>query len=147
MHLSGLANAQKKRKGHMEPSQQVNPKKLFVGNLAYSTNEDGIREAFSQFGEIVDLKLVTEYGTGRSKGFAFVEFAEEDMATAAIEGMNEKDLDGRTIFVKVAQPKAPRENRGGGRNFGGNRRFNDNRGGRGNDRFGDRDNNRGGRSF
>ena len=131
----------------MEPSQQVNPKKLFVGNLAYSTNEDGIREAFSQFGEIVDLKLVTEYGTGRSKGFAFVEFAEEDMATAAIEGLNEKDLDGRTIFVKVAQPKAPRENRGGGRGFGGNRRFNDNRGGRGNDRFGDRDNNRGGRSF
>jgi cold-inducible RNA-binding protein len=106
----------------MEPSQQTNPKKLFVGNLAYVTTEDGLREAFGAFGEIVDVKLVTEFGTGRSKGFAFVEFAEEAMAQAAIEGMNEKELDGRTIFVKVAEPRKPRENRGGGgRSFGGNR--------------------------
>jgi len=132
----------------MEPSQQVNPKKLFVGNLAYGTTEDSLREVFSQFGEVVDLKIVTEYGTGRSKGFAFVEFATEDMAQAAIEGLNEKEVDGRNIFVKVAQPRAPRENRGGGRSFGGDRRGGrgfggDNRGGY----RGGRDSRGGGRDF
>lgn len=134
----------------MEPSQQANPKKLFVGNLAYSTTEDALRDAFAQFGEVVDVKIVTEYGTGRSKGFAFVEFAQEEMAQAAIEGLNEKELDGRTIFVKVAQPRAPRENRGGGRGFGGNRGGGYG-GGRGGDRSGGRNNDRnsfgGGRSF
>lgn len=111
----------------MEPSQ-VNPKKLFVGNIAYSTTEDMLREAFSQFGEVTDVKIVTEYGTGRSKGFAFVEFADEDMAKAAVEAMNEKELDGRTIFVNVAQPRKPREDRGG---FGGGNRGGGFRGGRG----------------
>lgn len=146
----------------MEPSQQQNNKKVFVGNLSYTMTEDGLREAFSQFGEVVDLKIVTEFGTGRSKGFAFVEFSEEDMAKAAIEGLNEKELDGRTIFVKIAEPRKPRENRGGfgggdrgGRSggFGGNRgggfgggRGGGRSGGRDNDR-GDRGGDRGGRSF
>ena len=148
----------------MEPSQQQNNKKVFVGNLSYSMTEDGLREAFGQFGEVVDLKIVTEFGTGRSKGFAFVEFSEEDMAKAAIEGLNEKELDGRTIFVKIAEPRKPRENRPGGGfgggdrggrsgGFGGNRgggfgggRGGGRSGGRDNDR-GDRGGDRGGRSF
>lgn len=118
----------------MEPSQQVNPKKLFVGNLSYSTDEAGLRAAFSAFGEVIDVKIVTDYGTGRSKGFAFVEFSEEEMAQAAIEGLNEKELDGRTIFVKVAQPKQPRTDRG---DRGGDRRFsNDRRPSRGGSSFG-----------
>jgi len=119
----------------MEPSQQVNPKKLFVGNLSYTTDEAMLRDAFAAFGEVIDVKIVTDYGTGRSKGFAFVEFSEEPMAQAAIEGLNEKEVDGRTIFVKVAQPKQPRTDRGGDR--GGDRRFsNDRRPSRGGSSFG-----------
>lgn len=108
--------------------QQVNPKKLFIGNLPYSVTEDSLREAFSQFGEIVDIKLITDRMTGRSRGIAFIEFAEEAMAQAAIEGMDNKDMEGRVIAVKVAQPRPPREDRGGfGHGGGGFRR--DNRGG------------------
>lgn len=103
-----------------DSSQQANPKKLFIGNLSYNVTEDELRNAFSQFGEITDLKVITDRMSGRSKGIAFITFATEEAAQAAIEGMHNQEMDGRAIIVNVARPQVPRENRGGG--FGGGSR-------------------------
>lgn len=101
-----------------------NPKKLYIGNLPYSATEDQLREMFSQFGEIVDLKLITDKMSGRSRGIAFVEFSKEEDANKAIESTNSTELDGRSIVVNVARPPKPRNDRGFG---GGNRGGYDNR--------------------
>jgi len=106
----------------MSDDMTTNNKKLFVGNLPFSATEDELREAFGQYGEIVDLKLIIDRMTGRSKGFAFVEFADEATAGAAIEGTNGKDMGGRAMVVNVARPPAPREDRGPRRDFGGGSR-------------------------
>jgi len=95
----------------MEDSQTVNPNKLYLGNLPFSMLEDDIRTLCSEFGEIKELKLITDFATGRSKGFAFVEFATKEAADAAIAALDQKEIDGRAIFVKVAKPKAPRGDR------------------------------------
>ncbi len=106
----------------MSDDMTTNNKKLFVGNLPFSATEEELRDSFAQYGDIVDLKLITDRMTGRSKGFAFVEFADESMAQAAIEAMNGKDMGGRQMVVNVARPPAPRENRGPRRDFGGGNR-------------------------
>jgi len=106
----------------MSDDMTTNNKKLFVGNLPFSATEDQLRDIFSQFGEIVDLKLIVDRMTGRSKGFAFVEFADEATAQAAIEATNGKDVGGRAMVVNVARPPAPREDRGPRRDFGGGSR-------------------------
>lgn len=103
-----------------QPSQ-VNNKKLYVGNLPFTMSEEDLANLVADFGEVVEVKLITDFNTGRSKGFGFVEFSEEDMATAAIEALNDTEIDGRKIFVKVARPKAPR--RDGFRSGGGRRDF------------------------
>jgi RNA recognition motif-containing protein len=103
----------------MSDDMTTNNKKLFVGNLPFSATEDELRQMFGQYGDIVDLKLIIDRMTGRSKGFAFVEFADEATAQAAIEGMNGKDNNGRAMVVNVARPPAPREDRGPRRDFGG----------------------------
>lgn len=84
-------------------------KKLFVGNLPWSLDDAKLAEVFSEFGEVTDSKVITERGTGRSKGFGFVTFATEEQAAAAIEGLNEKEVDGRALTVNVAQPPKPRD--------------------------------------
>jgi cold-inducible RNA-binding protein len=89
-------------------------KKLYVGNLSYSTTEGGLSELFGEFGEVASVNLITDRMSGRSKGFAFVEMAEYDAAQEAINQLNGKEIDGRSIKVEEARPK--RENRGG---FGG----------------------------
>ena len=86
-----------------------NKKKLYVGNLSYNTTSDALKTAFGEFGEIVDAVIITDRNTGRSKGFGFVEFADEAMAQKAMEAMNGKDLDGRNLVVNFARPSAPRE--------------------------------------
>lgn len=106
----------------MSDDMTTNNKKLFVGNLPFSMTEDGLRDAFGQYGEIVDCKLISDRMTGRSKGFAFVEFADEAAASSAIEGMHGKDLGGRNLVVNVARPPAPREDRGPRGGFGGGNR-------------------------
>jgi len=99
---------------------QPNPKKLFIGSLPYSTTEDQLRDLFSQFGEITDLKLITDRMSGRSRGIAFVEFASEVDAAKAIEATNNTQMDDRTIIVNVARPPKPRTDSGfGGGNRGG----------------------------
>ncbi len=92
--------------------------RLYVGNLAFSTTEEALKEAFSEFGEVVDCKLMIERETGRSRGFAFVELATGDAAKAAIEQMNGAVLDGRALRVNEAEE---RPSRGGGGGGGGRR--------------------------
>jgi RNA recognition motif-containing protein len=86
-------------------------KRLYVGNLSYDTSEDRLREVFSEHGEVVDVALITDRYTGRSRGFAFVELATEEQAEEAINAMNGKTVDGRDL--RVAEAKK-REDRGGG---------------------------------
>jgi RNA recognition motif-containing protein len=86
-------------------------KKLYVGNLSYSTTEGSLSELFGELGEVVSVNLITDRMSGRSKGFAFVEMAEYDAAQNAINQLNGKEVDGRTIKVAEARPK--REDRGG----------------------------------
>ena len=76
--------------------------KLFVGGLSWGTDDNGLRAAFEDFGEVVDAKVVTDRETGRSRGFGFVTFASADQAREAIEGMNNAELDGRTLTVNEA---------------------------------------------
>lgn len=82
--------------------------KLFVGNLPFNVTEDQLKEIFEKYGEIKSLKLITDRETGRSRGFAFVEFAEKDSANNAIKEYNGQTLDGRSVVVKVANDKAAR---------------------------------------
>ena len=93
-------------------------KKLYCGNLAYETTEASLSELFGAIGEVVSVNLITDRLTGRSKGFAFVEMAEQDAAQRAISELNGKDVDGRAISVAEARPQ--RDNRAGG--GGGERR-------------------------
>jgi len=95
-------------------------KKLYVGNLSYSTSQDTIRELFEQVGEVAEVNLITDRDSGRPKGFGFVEMATEEGAQEAIRRFNGFTLDNRPLTVNEARP---REERGGG--FGGRR---DNRG-------------------
>lgn len=89
------------------------PKKLFIGGLSWNTNEGGLRAAFEQFGELDEVKVVVDRNTNRSRGFGFITFQNEADAQTAIDEMNGKELDGRTIKVDVAQDRGSR--RGGGR--------------------------------
>lgn len=94
-------------------------KKLYVGNLSYSTTEDALNEMFSQCGQVESVKLITDRDTGRSKGFGFVEMSSDAEAEEAIRNFNGKEIDGRTLTVNEAKPMAPRESRGGGGYGGG----------------------------
>ena len=89
-------------------------KKLFVGSLSWDTNDEGLRQAFEVHGEITEAVVVTDRGSGRSRGFGFVTFTEEEAADKAIEALNNTELDGRTIKVDVAHPRRDDGNRGGG---------------------------------
>lgn len=82
--------------------------KLFVGGLPYSTSEDELKDAFSQHGTVASVKIITDRDTGRSKGFGFVEFENEDEGKAAEKAMNGSDFGGRSITVNEARPMQPR---------------------------------------
>jgi cold-inducible RNA-binding protein len=95
-------------------------KKLYVGNLSYSTTESNLSELFGAIGEVAAVNLITDRMSGRSKGFAFVEMAEDSAAQQAIAELNGKELDGREIKVAEARPKRERRDDWGG--GGGGRR-------------------------
>jgi RNA recognition motif-containing protein len=78
-------------------------KKLFVGGLAWATDENGLRGAFERFGQLEDVVVVTDRDSGRSRGFGFVTFATSTAAEAAIKEMNGVELDGRNIRVNRAE--------------------------------------------
>src|SRR5450432_2262282 len=92
---------------------------LFVGNLSFQTTQDELLAAFSQFGNVERVNIVTDRETGQPRGFAFVEMTEKRDADTAISQLNGADLNGRTMNVNEARPK-PEGGRGGG-GFGGNR--------------------------
>jgi len=89
-------------------------KKLFVGGLSWGTTDEGLHGAFSRFGEIAEATVITDRDTGRSRGFGFVTFANDESAVSAISEMNGAELDGRTIKVNEAEDKGPRPGGGGG---------------------------------
>lgn len=91
--------------------------KLFVGNLPYTANENELKEAFTEAGNVVSVKIITDRDSGRSKGFGFVEMATDAEANVAVEKLNGADYAGRNITVSIArpmEPRAPREGGGGG---------------------------------
>lgn len=99
--------------------------KLFVGGLAWETDEMTLKDAFSSFGEVAEAKVIVDRVTGRSRGFGFVSFLSDDAAQNALAGMDGKFLGGRTIRVDFATQREPGFTRtGGNRRFGGGYRDN-----------------------
>ena len=102
--------------------------RLYVGNLPYSVRDERLAEVFRPFGNVASARVMMERDSGRSKGFGFVEMADEAQAQAAIAGLHGQPLDGRDLVVNEARPMTPRpprgEGYGGGHsgNYGGNRR-------------------------
>ncbi|KAJ1549490.1 hypothetical protein HK096_011493, partial [Nowakowskiella sp. JEL0078] len=96
--------------------------KIFVGNLSWNTTDDSLRSGFSQFGEISDSIVLKDRETGRSRGFGFISFSNADDAQAAIQGMNEQDLDGRSIRVNLANERPSGGGNSGGYSIGGRSR-------------------------
>ncbi len=93
--------------------------KLYVGNLPYNTSEEDLKELFSPYGAAENIALISDRETGRSKGFGFVEFQNDDEAKAAIDALNGHDFSGRALVVNEARPKAERPARSeGGRGEG-----------------------------
>lgn len=100
---------------------------IYVGNIAYQTTEEELKAAFQAYGDVEKVRVITDRETGRAKGFAFVEMPSNEQATAAIEGLNGKEVGGRKIAVNEARPKPAHSgaggggggHRGGGRDFGG----------------------------
>jgi RNA recognition motif-containing protein len=80
-------------------------KKLFIGNLSFSLTEDQLKEIFAPFGEIVSFNLVMDKFSGRSKGFGFVEYDNEESAQKALQSLDGSEQDGRNIAVKEALPR------------------------------------------
>ena len=84
-------------------------KKLFIGNLSYSTTEETLQNKLAEFGTVVSVKLVTDRFSGRSRGFAFVEMETDEMGAAVIEAMHEKEFEGRNLVVREDKPQPKRD--------------------------------------
>jgi cold-inducible RNA-binding protein len=106
-------------------------KKLYVGNLSYQMTEDSLREVFAAVGEVLSAKIVTDAATGRSRGFGFVEMANDDDADKAIATLNGTNVSDREINVSEARPQKDRGFSGGNRGGGGQRTGFDRSGGGG----------------
>ncbi|XP_014511794.1 organelle RRM domain-containing protein 6, chloroplastic [Vigna radiata var. radiata] len=100
-----------------KPSSTFPSTKLYVSGLSFRTTEESLRNAFKNFGQLVEVKLVMDRIANRPRGFAFLRYATEEESQKAIEGMHGKFLDGRVIFVEVAKPRSelPPRNREGTR--------------------------------
>jgi RNA recognition motif-containing protein len=85
--------------------------KLFIGSLAWATNDDSLKELFSQAGTVVSANVIVDRETNRSRGFGFVEMSTDEEAKAAVDLLNGKDLDGRNIVVSEARPREARPSR------------------------------------
>ncbi len=91
--------------------------KLYVGKLSYGTTDDKLRELFEQYGAVESAQVIKDRDSGMSKGFAFVEMTKPEEAQAAINALDGKEFDGRTLVVSVAKPREDRP--AGGNNFRG----------------------------
>ncbi len=103
-------------------------KKLYVGNMSYTTTDATLKDTFSQAGEVSSATVIMDKMTGRSKGFGFVEFANDAEADAAIAKFNGMEIEGRKVTVNEARPMEPRAPRTGG--YSNDRGGNSDRGGR-----------------
>jgi cold-inducible RNA-binding protein len=104
-------------------------KNIFVGNLSFNSSENAVRALFEEYGTVDRVSIVTDRDTGQQKGFAFVEMSVNEEGDRAIESLSGWDLDGRSLTVNEARPKADRGAGGGGRGnsgggYGGQRRGN-----------------------
>ncbi len=90
---------------------------IYIGNMSYDATEDDLRTAFEAFGKIDSVTVIMDKYTGKSKGFAFIEMASKEEAQAAIEGLHEKELNGRALTVNEARPRS--DNRGSNSGSGG----------------------------
>jgi cold-inducible RNA-binding protein len=88
-------------------------KNIFVGNLSFGTTENAARSLFESYGSVDRVNIATDRDTGQARGFAFVEMGVDAEGNAAINGLNGKDVDGRTLNVNEARPKAERGSGGG----------------------------------
>jgi RNA recognition motif-containing protein len=93
---------------------------IYVGNLSYEVTEEDLRQAFEDFGQVESVRIITDKYSGQSKGFGFVEMPAKAEAQSAIEGLNDKELKGRTLNVNEARPRSEGR-RGDGRPSGGRR--------------------------
>lgn len=84
---------------------------IYVGNLPYSMTDGGLENAFIPHGEVTSATVIIDRETGRSRGFGFVEMANDDEARAAIAALNGTDIGGRTVTVNEARPREPRQPR------------------------------------
>ncbi|MCX6872121.1 MAG: RNA-binding protein [Verrucomicrobia bacterium] len=91
-----------------------NNSRLFVGNLSYQTQERDLQDHFSASGVVTNVNLMLDRVTGKSRGFAFVEFSTADEANRAVELFHGKDLGGRALTVNIARPREERAPGGGG---------------------------------
>ncbi len=90
-------------------ANNIMAKKLFVGNISWGVDDNMLREAFAQFGEITDAVVLQDRETGRSRGFGFVTFSDDAQADTAVDAMNGQELDGRELTVNEARPQQPRD--------------------------------------
>lgn len=86
----------------------MNPTRLFVGNLSYQTMENDLQDYFSQAGAVTSVNLMMDKMTGKSRGFAFVEFGSAEEANKAIEQFHNKEFQGRSLTVNIARPREER---------------------------------------
>ncbi len=115
MNVDSTGKSSLKRKG-------INTMNIYVGNLPHKVTEDEVRQAFAEFGQVTEVRLITDKFSGESKGFGFVEMPSKAEAEKAIQEMNGKELMGRALNVNEARPKTDRGGGGGRRGgFGGGR--------------------------
>src|SRR5947209_17487491 len=100
-------------------------KKIFVGNLSFQITETDLTNMFGEIGQVESVQIITDRDTGRSKGFGFVQMADDAAAEKAIAQLNGKEVGGRNLTVNEARPMQKRDSggRGGGRGGGGGRRY------------------------
>ena len=99
---------------------------IYVGNLSYQSTEDELRDLFAEFGDVVSAKLIVDKFTGQSKGFGFVEMSNNSEAQKAMDELNGRDVNGRSVTVNQARPRQDRSRGGGGgggRGYGGGNRY------------------------
>ncbi|OIT20474.1 PREDICTED: glycine-rich RNA-binding protein 2, mitochondrial-like [Nicotiana attenuata] len=92
--------------------------KLFVGGISWNTNDDALKQAFSKYGDVVEARVIVDRETGRSRGFGFVTFNSSEDASAAIQALDQQELDGRRIRVNIANDRTRGYGGGGGGGFG-----------------------------
>jgi RNA recognition motif-containing protein len=100
----------------------MSPINIYVGNISFTTKEDQLREMFEIYGKVDSARIITDQLTGRSRGFGFVEMSDREEGLRAIQELDSKDFQGRSLKVNEARPKRESGAGGGGRRAGGDRR-------------------------